>query len=120
MKGNDDKPPGNAIGAESVTCSMDTMEGIVNIPMSGAPASLGDDVLSLPITRSTTPTFSTRTNVPTTGTTKVVSYGGTTLENKERLGKGPGNGQDSLRDGWGDRPVSGSRVFTPQSGKKAR
>ena len=78
-KGKDDKPLVNVTGAESVTCSMDTMDGIVNTPMLGAPVSPEDDALSLRIMGNTTPTSSTRGNAPTTGIIMACSYAGTTL-----------------------------------------
>ena len=80
QKENDDKYPESVIGAESVTCSTDIMEGIANIPMSGAPTSPGDDASCLPTMRSTIPTSSTQMNVLITGTTMTDSYEETTLE----------------------------------------
>ena len=58
-KGKDNKPPlVNVTGAGSVVMLLWTrMDGIVNTPTLGAPASLEDDVPSLPIMRSTTPQF---------------------------------------------------------------
>ena len=48
----------------------------------------------------------------------VVSYAGTMLEEEEQLGKGPGNGQDSLPRWLGRQTNERERVFTPQSGKR--
>ena len=43
---------------------------------------------------------------------------GTTPEERRRLGKGPGNGQDSLPRWLGRQTGERERVFTPQSGKR--
>ena len=43
---------------------------------------------------------------------------GITPEEEERLGKGPGNGQDSLPRWLGRQTGERERVFTPQSGKR--
>ena len=46
------------------------------------------------------------------------SYAETTPEEEGRLGKGPGNGQDSLPRWLGRQTDERERVFTPQSGKR--
>ena len=93
------------------------MAGTASIPTLGAPVCLEDDVLSPPIMRSTTPTSSTRMNVLTTGTTADNSYEEITPEEGRRVGKGPGNGRDSLPRWLGRQTSERERVFTPQSGK---
>ena len=75
-KANNAKHLENVIGAENEASFMDTIAGTVNIPMSGAPVSQGGVASSLPITRSTTPTSSTRTSVPMAGITMDESYEG--------------------------------------------
>ena len=92
--------------------------GLSAPPMLGAPVSLGADASSLPITRSTTPTFSTQTNVPITGITAGHFYEEITPEEGRRLGKGPGNDQDSLPRWLGQQTGEREWVFTPQSGKR--
>ena len=117
-KENDAKHPENAIGAGTGVSCTGTIAGIVKIPISGAHASQGGDVSSLPTIRSTTPTSSIQTYAHTTGTTQDKSCEVITREEEGRLGKGPGNGRDSLPQWMGRQTGERERVFTPQSGKR--
>ena len=57
-------------------------------------------------------------SVPTTGITGDNSCEGITPEVEGRIGKGPGNGQDSLPRWLGRQTGERERVFTPQAGKR--
>ena len=71
-----------------------------------------------PTMRSTTPTSSTRTNVPITGTTADISCRETTPKEGRRIGNGPGNDQDSLPRWLGRQTDEREQVFSPQTGKR--
>ena len=116
-KKNDDNHPEGVIGAKSGVCSMDTAAGIANIPISGAPGSQRGAASSLLTTRTIVCTSSTPGNVPIMEKMEAWSCEGTMREGLGSLGKGPGNGQDSLPRWLGRQTGERERVFTPQSGK---